>query len=808
MARNPLPRSNFGTASLVERRNEIPPVDLGVEDSAEVAVEDSTVIEAPGLNIELEDDGGVVVDFAPGKAAPEGGDFYDNLAEGIHDSSSSMVTSDLLEQYEANKEGRKDWASAYRTGLELLGFKYEERSEPFRGATGVTHPLLAEAVTQFQAQAFGELLPAGGPVRTEVLGKSTPEAENQADRVRHFMNYQITCVMKEYTPEFDQMLFYLPLSGSTFKKVYYDEFLERAVSKFVPAEQLIVPYTATDLETAENVTHVIQISENELRKKQVAGFYLDIEVSASQSDPSEIREEMDEISGVSPNHLDQEITLLECHVDLDLEGYEDIGDNGEPTGIKLPYVVTISENNGKLLSIRRNYSPDDPGHKKNQYFVHFKFLPGFGFYGLGLIHMIGGLSRTATASLRQLIDAGTLSNLPAGFKTRGLRIRNDDEPLSPGEFRDVDSPGGAIRDSLMLLPYKGADQTLFQLMGFCVEAGQRFASTSNLQVGEGNQQAAVGTTIAMLEQGAKVMSAIHKRLHYAQKEEFALLAKVFGESLPPEYPYNVVGAERTIKAADFDARVDVVPSSDPNIFSMAQRVALAQTELELAQSAPELHNLYEAYRRMYRAVGVKDVDAILKPVDQGEPAPQDPAIENAESLDNLPIAVFQGQNHEAHIMAHLVFGSSPTVSQMPAIAIALQKHVLEHVSVRAKEQVAAQMRQQLQGQAPTEEQVGEIESMVAGLTAKGMQEVKALSVQINGGGEPDPLIALKQQDLEIRAKRDAAENQIDQSRLSLDQQKAQSSDRLGAERIQSQQDIVAARIQAAREREIMKQQRQ
>jgi len=806
MAKNPLPRSNFGTASLVERRNEIPSVDLEEGAPAEVELDDSTTIEAPGLNIELEEDGSVVVDFDPRMDSPDTGDFYANLADDIDDRVASLVSSELVEQYEANKESRKDWQEAYRTGLELLGFRYEDRTEPFRGATGVTHPLLAEAVTQFQAQAFGELLPAGGPVRTEVLGKVTPELENQSERVRHFMNYQITSVMKEYTPEFDQMLFYLPLSGSTFKKVYYDEFLERAVSKFVPAEQLVVPYTATDLETAENVTHVIQISENELRKKQVAGFYSDIEVSASQSDPSEVKEEMDEISGVSPTHLDQEVTLLECHVDLDLEGYEDSGDDGEPTGIKLPYVVTVAENNGKLLSIRRNYNPDDSRRKKKQYFVHFKFLPGFGFYGLGLIHMIGGLSRTATAALRQLIDAGTLSNLPAGFKSRGLRIRNDDEPLSPGEFRDVDAPGGSIRDSLMLLPYKGADQTLFQLMGFCVEAGQRFAAVSNLQVGDGNQQAAVGTTIAMLEQGAKVMSAIHKRLHYAQKDEFELLASVFGEYLPPEYPYNVVGAERTVKAEDFDDRVDILPVSDPNIFSLAQRVTLAQTELQLAQSAPELHNMYEAYRRMYTAVGVNEVDSILKPVEQGEPAPKDPAVENSESLENLPLTVFQGQNHDAHIMAHLIFGSSPMVSQMPAVAMALQKHVMEHVSIKAKEQVALQAGQELQGQPPTEQQALDIESMVADLVAKGMQEVKSMSTQISGGGAPDPIIALKQQDLELRAQQDAAENQIDQARLSLDQQKAQNNAQLGAARIDSQEGIVAARIQAAREREIMKQQ--
>ena len=808
MARSPLPRSNFGTSALVERRDAIPPVDLEEGPDAEVLLEDETVIEAPGLNIELEEDGGVLVDFEPRMSAPDTGDFYANLADTLEDGVASRVSSELLEEYESNKDGRKDWEDAYRTGLELLGFKYEDRTEPFRGATGVTHPLLAEAVTQFQAQAFGELLPAGGPVRTEIIGKVTPEVEDQADRVRHFMNYQITCVMKEYTPEFDQMLFYLPLSGSTFKKVYYDEFLGRAVSKFVPAEQLIVPYTATDLETAENVTHVIQITENELRKKQVAGFYSDVEVSASQTEPSQVKEEMDEISGVEPTYLDRDVTLLECHVDLDLEGYEDTDGEGEPTGIKLPYIVTVTESNGKLLSIRRNYNPDDETYKKNQYFVHFKFLPGFGFYGLGLIHMIGGLSRTATAALRQLIDAGTLANLPAGFKARGLRIRNDDDPLSPGEFRDVDAPGGAIRDSLMLLPYKGADQTLFQLMGFCVDAGRRFAAVSDIQVGDGNQQAAVGTTIALLEQGAKVMSAIHKRLFYAQKEEFVLLADVFGQSLPPEYPYNVVGGERTIKAQDFDERVDVIPVADPNIFSMSQRVTLAQTELQLAQSAPDLHNMHEAYRRMYKAIGIKEVDAVLKPVEGGDPTPKDPAVENSDSLDNLPLVAFEGQNHDAHIMAHLVFGSSGMVMQIPSVAMALQKHVMEHVSIKAKEQVSAAMMQQLQGQQPSQEQMMQAEGQVAQLIAEGMQQVKQLSSQISGQDQADPLIALKEQDLQIRAQRDAAENQMDQQRLQLDQQKAAMTAELGQDRIQSAEDIAEARIQAAREREIMKQQQQ
>ena len=807
MAERTLPRSNLSTASLVERKEGLPYPELEDGPGADIAVEDTTVIEAPGLNIEMEDDGGVVIDFDPRSKREGAGDFYDNLAEDMDDRDLGKISTEIMDAYENNKNSRKDWEETYTNGLELLGFKYEERAQPFRGATGVTHPLLAEAVTQFQAQAFSELLPSGGPVRTEIIGEITPEVEQQSERVRHFMNYELMCVMKEYTPEFDQMLFYLPLSGSTFKKVYYDEFLGRAVSKFVPAEQLVVPYTATDLETAENVTHVIQISENELRKKQVGGFYRDIEVSPSQSlNDSEIRKEMDEIGGVAATILDNTVTLLECHVDMDIAGYEDTGDGGEPTGIKLPYIVTVSENNGQVLSIRRNWNPDDERKKKVQYFVHFKFLPGFGFYGLGLIHMIGGLSRTATAALRQLIDAGTLSNLPAGFKARGLRIRNDDEPLSPGEFRDVDAPGGAIRDALMMLPYKGADQTLFQLMSFCVEAGQRFAAVSNLQVGDGNQQAAVGTTIAMLEQGAKVMSAIHKRLHYAQKDEFFLLARVFGESLPPEYPYNVVGASREVKAQDFDDRIDVVPVSDPNIFSMAQRVTLAQTELQLAQSAPELHNLYEAYRRMYKAIGVRDVDTILKPMDQGEPEPKDPAQENSEALDMTLLTAFQGQNHNAHIMSHLVFGSTGMVMQMPQVATSLQKHVMEHVALRAKEQVAAQMAQMQE--APSMEQALEMESMVAELIAQGLQEIKAMSMQISGQGQPDPLVALKEQDLQLKAQRDANENAVDQARLQLDGQKASTNAALGEARIKSTEDIAQARINAAKEREIMKQRNQ
>ena len=495
----------------------------------------------PSIEITMEEDGGVEVDFEPQDQRGKSDDFYANLAEEMPDRELGRIASELLSEFDANKASRQEWEDAYANGLELLGFNYSERSEPFRGASGVTHPILAEAATQFQAQAFNELLPAGGPVRAVVLGSESPDKMAQAQRVSQFMNYYITGVMEEYTPELDQMLFYLPLAGSTFKKVYYDETLGRAVSKFVPAENLVVPYETSDLETCPNITQVIRMSLNDLRKKQVSGFYLDMPVIPAQGDTNSISNELDRIDGVSASQIDYDCTILECHADLDLEGYEDKDEEGEPTGIKIPYVVTISQDNGQILSIRRNYAEKDDNMRKIQYFVHYKFLPGFGFYGLGLIHTIGGLSRTATAALRQLIDAGTLSNLPAGFKARGLRIRDDDDPLQPGEFRDVDAPGGAIRDSLMPLPFKGPDQTLFQLLGFVVDAGRRFATITDMKVGDGNQQAAVGTTIALLEQGSRVMSAVHKRLHYAMRLEFKLLAKVMSESLPGIYPYSIEG---------------------------------------------------------------------------------------------------------------------------------------------------------------------------------------------------------------------------------------------------------------------------
>ena len=758
-------------------------------------------METPEIEITMEEDGGVEVDFDPQDQRGMNDDFYANLAEEMPDRELGRIASELTSEFDANKASRQEWEDAYANGLELLGFNYNERSEPFRGASGVTHPILAEAATQFQAQAFNELLPAGGPIRAVVLGSETPDKTAQAQRVSQFMNYYMTCVMEEYTPELDQMLFYLPLAGSTFKKVYYDETLARAVSKFVPAENLVVPYETSDLETCPNITQVIRMSLNDLRKKQVAGFYIDMPVIPAQGDSDAISSELERIDGVSASQIDYDCTLLECHVDLDLEGYEDKDEEGEPTGIKIPYVVTISQDNGQILSIRRNYREDDDRMRKIQYFVHYKFLPGFGFYGLGLIHTIGGLSRTATAALRQLIDAGTLSNLPAGFKARGLRIRDDDDPLQPGEFRDVDAPGGAIRDSLMPLPFKGPDQTLFQLLGFVVEAGQRFATITDMKVGDGNQQAAVGTTIALLEQGSRVMSAVHKRLHYAMRLEFKLLAKVMSESLPGIYPYSIEGVDSAVKTEDFDDRVDVIPVSNPNVFSQAQRIALAQTKLQLAGAAPELHNMYEVYHDMYEALGVKDVDRLLKQVPQTEDKPLDPAQENINALDMAELKAFQGQDHQSHIMAHMVFGSTPMAMQMPPVAMSLQKHIMEHVKIQAEEQSMA-MAQQQGVQDPMQ-----VEMLKAQMIAQGMQQVKQMSQQVSGEG-PDPLVQLKEKELELRAQAEQNDTQLDQAKLGLEQQSLAQRNEQFNKRLQSQEEQTSARIQSAMDRELLKQRQQ
>ena len=791
-------------ASFVERRESSPTMEdmeIDVELESPGYFEPRSV-RRDGVDIVEEDDGGATVDFDPREEGPSNsGEFYRNLAEELPDRVLGTIANDLLDQYENNRASRKDWEDAYTKGLDLLGFKYEERTKPFRGASGVTHPLLAEAVTQFQAQAYNELLPADGPVRAAVMGEVTPEKDKQAQRVRDFMNYYLMNIMEEYTPEFDQMLFYLPLTGSTFKKAYFDEVLGRPVSRFVEAENLVVPYEASNLETCACVTHVSRISLNDLRKQQVAKLYRDVEVSPTSPLNTDSTDAKDKITGLRPTVFDDSCLLLEFHVDLDIEGLEDTDEDGEPTGIRVPYIVTLVEGSTEVLSIRRNYRENDPKKAKIQYFVHYKFLPGFGFYGLGLIHTIGGLSRAATAALRQLIDAGTFNNLPAGFKARGLRIRSDSEPLQPGEFRDVDVPGGAIRDALMPLPFKGPDTTLFQLLGFLVSAGQRFATITDLKVGDGNQSAAVGTTVAMLEQGTRVMSAVHKRLHYAMKQEFKILARLMKETLPPVYPYEVEGATRAVMARDFDDRVDVVPVSDPNIFSQSQRIALAQTQLQMVRDAPELHNSYEAYRRMYIALGVRDVDKILRPRKEDADTPKDPAQEHIDALDNVKLKAFPGQMHDAHMLSHILFAASGLTQGMPLVLVALQKHVLEHVQIKAREMVMGQLQAQGMPMDPMQ-----VEAAVANAIVQELQNLKQLSAQVTGEGQqgPDPLVQLKQQELEIKAQQVQGQQQINTGKLQLDAQKAQERAREFDERLKSQELQTRQRLDASMEREMLR----
>ena len=796
---------------MVERRED--PIDLTIEDQVDIAVPNSfEEMPSEGMDIEIiqDEDGGVIVDFDPSmRNRGDEGDFNRNLAEELESSLLGVVGNELMGEFDANKASRKDWEDTYRDGLDMLGFTYTERTLPFRGSTGVTHPLLAEAATQFQAQAFNEMLPPDGPVRTAIVGEPTKDKEQQARRVKEFMNYYITNVMEEYTPEFDQMLFFLPLAGSTFKKVYFDEGLNRAVSKFVPAENLVVPYETSSLETCPCITNVVNMPLNELRKLQISGFYADVDVLPGVESQNQLNDEMDKIQGVQASNIDYDVTLLEFHVELDLSGFEDVGEDGEETGIKLPYVVTVVENSGKVISIRRNYLEDDEDRKKIQYFVHYKFLPGFGFYGLGLIHTIGGLSRTATAALRQLIDAGTLSNLPAGFKARGMRIRDDSEPLQPGEFRDVDAPGGAIRDNLIPLPFKGPDQTLFQLLGFVVDAGQRFATITDLKVGDGNQNAPVGTTVAMLEQGSRVMSAVHKRMHYSMRQEFKLMVRVMHESLPQEYPFSVEGGDQTIMASDFDGSINVVPISNPNVFSQAQRIALAQAQLQMATQAPEMHNMHEAFRRMYDALGVKDVDRLLNAPSTAEEIPKDPAQENIDAIENVSLKAFDGQNHDAHIMSHLLFSASPLAGQTPSIITALQKHVTEHVKIKSEETAMMQFMQQSQGQPPTDDQLLEIEMMIAQNIAQELQAVRQMSQQIAGQGQeqpqgPDPLIVLKEKEIGIKEQQTMADIANDQAKLGLEEQKMAERSRQFDDRLQSQEQMAAQRLDAHAQRELVR----
>ena len=770
------------------------------------------------------DDGSVDINFEPGAVSPEAGDnHYMNLADLLPDSILDPLGSELYANYTDYKESRREWERSYTQGLDLLGFQFEQRTRPFQGASGATHPVLAEAVTQFQAQAYKELLPADGPVRAQVLGNPSREKQDQAVRVKNFMNYQLMDVMKEYEPEFDQMLFYLPLAGSTFKKVYYDDLMGRAVSKFVTADDLVVPYSATSLEDAEAICHVIKMSGNDLRKQQVGGFYRDIELGKPYNEETELKKKERELEGTRASGYQRNnpiYTLIECHVNLDLEGFEDRGQDGIPTGIKIPYIVTIDNGTRKVLSIRRNYRLDDPKKNKIEYFVHFKFLPGLGFYGFGLIHMIGGLTRAATSALRQLLDAGTLSNLPSGFKQRGIRVRDDAQSLQPGEWRDVDAPGGNLRDAFMNLPYKEPSQTLLQLMGICVDAGQRFASIADMQVGDGNQQAAVGTTVALLERGSRVMSAIHKRLYASMKQEFVLLSDVFSTYLPPVYPYDVVGAERQIKQTDFDDRIDILPVADPNIFSATQRVAIAQTELQLAQTNPQMHNLYEAYRDMYEALGVKNIDQVLPP--PPPPRAKNPAMEHIDAMAGKPFQAFTGQDHQAHIAAHIAFMATSMAKNNPMITSSLEKNIFEHISLMADEQVQMEMRDklvklqelnQLMQNPQTAENPDiqneftriqlEVESRKAILIAEMTEDFLQEEKRVSGDFGNDPIAKLRARELDLKAQDNMRKEKEDEARINLDRAKMMQNKELTEDKLDQNEELALLRAATSIEKQKM-----
>jgi len=725
-------------------------------------------------------------------------DFNANLAEDMDERTLKRLGMELITEYKKDKESRKEWEEGYTKGLDLLGVKYNEQTRPFKGASGVTHPLLSESATTFQASAYKELLPSDGPVRTQVLGIRTPNTEQQADRVKEYMNYLLMEKMEDYTTDMDQMLYYLPLSGSTFKKVYYDEFLQRPVSKFVPAEDLVVPYYASDLKDAGRITHVLKMGENDLNKRMAAGFYRDIELPKPNVDESDLQQKIDSLDGVKPGFTDYIHTVLEMHVELNLDDYENF-DNRTKKAIKIPYIVTIDESSSEVLSIYRNYRVDDPNYTRIEYFVHFKFLPGLGFYGFGLIHTIGGLSRAATVALRQLIDAGTLKNLPAGFKARGIRVRDDDQPIQPGEFRDVDAPGGNIRDQFFNLPFSEPSTTLFNLLGFVVQAGQKFAAITDTAVGNDTQNRAVGTTIALLERGSRVMSGVHKRCYYAMRLEFKILARICSEYLPPEYPYDVFGGPRQIKSADFDERIDVLPVADPNIMSMAQRVTLAQTQLQIATSNPQLHNIHEAYRRVYEALGTKQIETLLKPAPK-QPTPMDPAKENARALQMKLLTAFEFQDHDAHIAAHSAFMASRMVQINPQVYALLQSHVSDHISFKARKEVSEQLAQDPNIMASKQEDPQSYQIAFDNAVATRIAEITTELVRSENQAnmaKQDPLVRIKQQEIDLKAM--DMQRKVEETRFKQEQENQREADKLGFQydRLQQQDEASDKRLDIA-----------
>ena len=777
------------------------------------------VADANEADFVMQEDGSAILESSMQQPIESG--FAENLAELLDDAELMRISNQLVDGIEKDKSSREDWERTYTDGLKYLGMKFDdERSEPFEGASGVIHPLLGEAVTTFQAQAYKELLPSGGPVKTQVIGAYDDAVEEQAQRVKEFMNYQITHVMEEFDEELDQMLFYLPLAGSAFKKVYYDEGLGRAVSKFVAPEDLIVPYFTTDLETCPRITNVVKMPENEVKKLQAIGFYrrIEIETGDDEQTTSDAKEEINKLTGLEPSYDTGEVSLLyEVHCNLEIDGFEDVDADGMPTGVKLPYIVTIDANSNEVLSIRRNFAENDPLKNKIEYFVHFKFLPGLGFYGFGLTHMIGGLSKASTSILRQLIDAGTLANLPAGFKTRGIRIRDEDTPIQPGEFRDVDAPGGSLRESIQPLPFKEPSGTLLNLLGILVDGGKKFASIAEINTGQGNPNAPVGTTLALLERSTKVLSAIHKRLHNSQKKEFKLLAQVFKEYLPAEYPYAIAGGQANIKLNDFDERVDIFPVSNPDIFSQSQRIAMAQEMMQLVQSNPEVHGpsgIYESYKRMYAAIGVDNIDKILQPPPPTDPKPTEAGFENNKLLLGQQAQAFGQQNHDAHIASHIALLQTPPVQMNAQVQALIHSHIMQHLQMKAdalgEQQMPPEIQQQFQQLQQQAQQVSPAEAeqlvmqagdLLAQFSAPIMAElISEYSKQVENPNDEDPLVAIRKQELALKGQELSMEQQQFLQEEKRKAQEAQMRARVDRERIATQEDIADLRDDTARAR--------
>tara|TARA_R100000353_G_scaffold4470_1_gene6589 strand:+ start:2423 stop:4870 length:2448 start_codon:yes stop_codon:yes gene_type:complete len=762
------------------------------------------IVDPEEVNISVD---GMEINIDPDRMDDD--EFNQNLAEEIDDDDLEKLASDLIDDYSGDVNSRKDWLDTYVEGLDLLGLKLEDRSEPWEGACNVYHPLMTETLVKFQAETMTETFPAAGPVKTQIIGKETEECKDAAARVQENMNYQLTEKMTEYRPEHERMLWGLGLAGNAFKKVYYDPSLERQVSMYVPAEDIVVPYGASDLETAERVTHVMRKTGNELRKLQVGGFYRDIDLGEPTYDLDDVEKKIAEKMGFSAT-TDSRFKILEMHVDLDLEGYEDKDKDGKVTGIALPYVVTIEKSTNTVLSIRRNYSQDDKTKQKRQHFVHYGYVPGFGFYHFGLIHLIGAFAKSGTMILRQLVDAGTLSNLPGGFKSRGLRIKGDDTPISPAEFRDVDVPSGSIRDNILPLPYKEPSQVLNSLMNQIIDEGRRFASAADLKVSDMSANSPVGTTLAILERTLKVMSAVQSRIHYAMRQEFRLLKGIIRDFTPPDYNYTPDVGSKMAKQSDYD-KVEVIPVSDPNAATMSQKVVQYQAVMQLAQQNPDIYDLVELNRQMLDVLGVKNVNKLVPNKDDIKP--MDPVTENMNIINGKPVKAFAYQDHEAHIKTHLAFINDPKVRELIGqspnankIFAAMEAHIAEHIAFAYRNKIEEELGVPLP---PIGEQLPEdVEVELSRLVAKSADQLlqknttEAKQEQI-AQQQQDPLIQMQQQELQIKqmeaqakAKKMTDDSALDQARLQLEKMKIESQERIagakiGADAVNQQKELDA-----------------